>query len=78
MEVILDYVREAEDGLTDIYRRLGAYPPPTPDEIQRDIADVVVLLYGLRRNGAALSEPHPLVFSSRVRENCLVMKAGAD
>lgn len=66
MEIIFDYIREAEDDLTEIYRRLGAYPPPPADEIQRDIANVVVLLYGLRREGAEPSEPHPLVFANRI------------
>ena len=76
MEVLLQYIRQAEDGLSDIYRRLGSFPPPPPAEIQRDIANVVVLLYGLRRNGSPATEPHPLVFASKVEER-QAMKAAA-
>ena len=77
MEVPLEYIRQAEDGLSDIYRRLGCFPPPPSAEIQRDIASVVVLLYGLRRNGSPATAPHPLVFANQVEE-WRTMKAGAD
>jgi hypothetical protein len=82
VEIILEYLKEAEEGLTEIYRRLAAFPPPSNDEIQRDIANVVVLLYGLRRTGsgeffASGAQPHPLVFATRVADK-LAMRAGAD
>ncbi len=78
MEVIFQYLKEAEDGLTDVYRRLGAVPPPSNDDIQRDIANVVVLLYGLRRAGASASlAAHEIVFSGRM-QTPEAMAAGAD
>jgi hypothetical protein len=82
VEIFLEYLKQAEDGLTDIYRRLTDFPPPASDEIQRDIANVVVLLYGLRRNGSgefapSEAQPHPLVFAAGTVDR-LAMKAGAD
>jgi len=79
VESMLDYLKEAEDGLADVYRRLATVPPPAPDEIQRDIANVVILLYGLRRNGSfAPLEPHPLVFSQMRTDDRLAYRAAAD
>ena len=79
METVLEYLKEAEDGLADVYRRLGESSPPANDEIKRDIANIVVLLYGLRRNGSFTGQqPHPLIFSSRVTDDRLAYRAGAD
>ena len=82
MELILNYLKEAEDGLTDVYRRIAAFPHLPTEDIQRDIANIVVLLYGLRRNGSAeiglLNDlPHPLVFATQIADR-LAMRAGAD
>jgi len=79
VETVLEYLKEAEDGLADVYRRLGESSPPANDEIKRDIANVVVLLYGLRRNGALTDpQPHPLIFSGRAPDDRLAYRAGAD
>jgi len=82
VEVFCEYLKQAEEGLSDIYRRLANFPPPATDEIQRDIANVVVLLYGLRRNSSgefapSQAQPHPLVFAAG-KMDVLAMKAGAD
>lgn len=82
MEVFCEYLKQAEDGLTDVYRRLADFPSPATDDLQRDIANVVVLLYGLRRNSsgefdAREGQPHPLVFATASVDK-LAMKAAAD
>jgi len=78
VEPMIQYLKNAEDSLTDIYRRLAAFPPPSTDDIQRDIADVVVLLYGLRRNGDACPvDAHPLVFAAQIEKKAAAAAAKA-
>lgn len=83
-DVFVQYIRTAEDDLTNVYRMLEQSPAVAANTIRRDIATVIVQLYGLRHcheagigYGAAL--PHPIVLSNAVAETPeLSMRCGAD
>ena len=83
-EVFVEYIRHAEDDLANVYRILETSPADAADAVRRDIATVIVQLYGLRHCqetgiglGAAL--PHPIVMPSAVPGAIeLSFRCGAD
>ncbi len=65
-EILFEYLRDVEDTLTSLHQRLAHADTPEPDEIQREIAAAVVMLYGIRQNycpDQTRPGPHPIVFS---------------
>ncbi len=65
-DTMFEYLRDVEDTLTSLHQRLAQADTPEPDEVQRDIAAAVVLLYGLRQNYCPDQNrvgPHPIVLS---------------